>query len=232
MLVLAIESATDLVGAAIGDDHGVVAEAVTLGRRRHAECLVPIVRHVLSQAGVTLHQLAVIAVDIGPGLFTGLRVGVATANGLAAGLGCPVIGVQSVDVLAESTSGSVLSVVDARRGQVFAASYHDGVPVEPAALLDPVDVAALVTATPTVAVGDGAARYRQILEAVPGVVVGGPASRHPRPASLEQVARRRVAADASAAGLGPVLPTYLRHADVRVGWAQRPAVSGGPGAST
>lgn len=230
MLVLAIETATDLVGAAVGDDRGVVAEAVTIGRRRHAECLVPIVRHVVEQAGVTVREIAVVAVDIGPGLFTGLRVGVATANGLAAGLGCPVIGVQSLDVLAEGHRGSVLSVVDARRGQVFAAVFRDGRSTGPPVLVDPADLPSLVTGGSTVAVGDGAVRYRSVLESVPGVVVEGPHGRYPRPGALAQIARRRVDADPATARSGPVLPTYLRPADVRVGWTQRPAGPGDPGA--
>ena len=126
--MLGIETSTELVGAALLDEAGRHAESVVVGRRRHAEALAPAIEHVLAQAGMPLSSVTGLAVDIGPGLFTGLRVGVATAQGLAEGLGLEVWCATSLQVLARTAlddgqDGRVAAVVDARRGEVFAALY-------------------------------------------------------------------------------------------------------------
>ena len=117
-----------------------VVERVHVGGREHAERLAPAIEEVCAGAGCALDDVTVIAVDVGPGLFTGLRVGVATAKALGHGLGRPVFPVSSLDILAASPSpptptprgttplppGAVAAVVDARRGEVFAATYENG----------------------------------------------------------------------------------------------------------
>ncbi len=137
MIVLALESATDLVGAALLGDVPPQPAVTETGGRRHAEALAPAVHDVCEQAGVALAAVDVIAVDVGPGLFTGLRVGVATAKALGQGLGIGVVAVGSLDILARAaverrSSDSpcrVVAVVDARRSEVFAARYRfDGGP--------------------------------------------------------------------------------------------------------
>jgi len=132
--LLAIETATDMVGAALLRDDGGGAERMHLGGRAHAELLAPAIEEVCALSGCTVADLDVVAVDIGPGLFTGLRVGVATAKALAQALGIGVLGVGSLDVLAaaaggaaaggEGPVGAIAAVVDARRGEVFVAAYR------------------------------------------------------------------------------------------------------------
>ena len=100
MIVLALESATDLVGAAVLGEVAPGSAVTETGGRRHAEALAPALQQVCRNAGVPLAALDVIAVDVGPGLFTGLRVGVATAKALAQGLGIGVVGIESLDILA------------------------------------------------------------------------------------------------------------------------------------
>jgi tRNA threonylcarbamoyladenosine biosynthesis protein TsaB len=136
MTLLAIESATDTVGAALFRDDGGSAERVHEGGRAHAELLAPAIEEVCAVSGCTVRDIDAIAVDVGPGLFTGLRVGVATAKALGQSLGLGVLGVSSLDILAASVAdsvadrgptarvGTVASVVDARRGEVFAAVYR------------------------------------------------------------------------------------------------------------
>ncbi|HEY6622876.1 MAG TPA: tRNA (adenosine(37)-N6)-threonylcarbamoyltransferase complex dimerization subunit type 1 TsaB [Acidimicrobiales bacterium] len=132
VIVLALESATDLVGAALLGDVPPQPAATETGGRRHAEALAPAVHQVCGDAGVALSAVDVIAVDVGPGLFTGLRVGVATAKALGQGLGIGVVAVGSLDILARAAverrpGGSpcqVIAVVDARRSEVFAARYR------------------------------------------------------------------------------------------------------------
>jgi len=150
VLVLAIESATDAAGVALADDQGTLAQA-TLGRgRRHAETIAPSIKSCCAAAGVTLKQVDAIVVDSGPGLFTGLRVGVGTAKALAYALSKPLIAVSSLEALAHAAAGAaravtahkstteftnsqtgnqegsrrtIVAVLDARRGEVVSAEF-------------------------------------------------------------------------------------------------------------
>ncbi|MYJ13764.1 MAG: tRNA (adenosine(37)-N6)-threonylcarbamoyltransferase complex dimerization subunit type 1 TsaB [Acidimicrobiia bacterium] len=130
MLVLGIESASDQCGCALANDDGVVAETRLALPRRHAEALAPQMRFVCEQAGVALGDIDAVAVDQGPGLYTGLRAGLATAKAAAAALGIGVVAVNSLEALAFGSappleSGEVvISVLDARRGEVFWAAYQ------------------------------------------------------------------------------------------------------------
>ncbi len=128
MLVLAVETATDLSGCALADETGLLAEVRLLMGRRHAESVAPQMRFVCEQAGVSFSDVDAVAVDVGPGLYTGLRVGLAAAQALAFALDVGVVEVSSLEALAcgaGSTWGAgthsrcVLSVIDARRGEVF-----------------------------------------------------------------------------------------------------------------
>jgi tRNA threonylcarbamoyladenosine biosynthesis protein TsaB len=126
MIVLGIESATARAGIALGTPDGVIASAQVTRGPRHAEVLIPAIDFVFTHAGIAPRDVDAIAVDIGPGLFTGLRVGIATANGLAQSLGKPMIGVCSLDLLAHPlrfAATDVVSVIDARRSEVYAARY-------------------------------------------------------------------------------------------------------------
>ena len=100
MLILGIESATAQVGCAIGGHEGVLASTHSARARRHAESLAPQIEFALSQARIRIDEISVVAVDVGPGLYTGLRVGISTAMATAFGLGVPMIGVGSLDLLA------------------------------------------------------------------------------------------------------------------------------------
>ena len=100
MLILGIETATHQVGCAIGGHEGVIALFESSRDRRHAETLVPAIEFVMKQARIGLDEISVVAVDVGPGLFTGLRVGVAAAKAMASALRVPMVGVPSLDLLA------------------------------------------------------------------------------------------------------------------------------------
>ena len=100
VLILAIDTATSRVSVAIGDGGAVIGEVHLAGGRRHAEQLAPAIQYLCRELDVSLDQLAAIAVDVGPGLFTGLRVGVTTAKVMAQALRIPVVGVPSLDLVA------------------------------------------------------------------------------------------------------------------------------------
>ena len=127
MLILAIETATAASSVALVRDREVVASARRLDSRGHGGFLVPAIDFCFEQAGLGPSDLEAVAVDVGPGLFTGIRVGLATALGLAAGLGVPLLGANSLDALAlRAATGRrhIWAVVDMRRGEVAVAGYR------------------------------------------------------------------------------------------------------------
>ncbi len=237
--LLAVETATDLVGAAVLLPSGALVERVHEGGRAHGELLAPSIGEACAAAGVTVGELVVVAVDVGPGRFTGLRVGVATAKALAQGLGVGVVGVSSLDVLAAGARAdlgpvAVAAVVDARRGEVFAAGYPvagaddpaDGredraAPMSPGELVGWLGGLADRTGR-LVVVGDGALRYRDVLAADPRLDAG-PAEAHasPRPGPLARLAAARLAAGAPVVAPADLVPEYRRPADATVNWEQR-----------
>ena len=231
--IVAIETATETVGVAVRTTGGVQAELTLTGRRRHVETLTPALQHLLAQLDLVAGDLDVVAVDVGPGLFTGLRVGVAAAKGLAQSLSIGVIGATSLDILtagaaAAGLRGLVLACVDARRGEVFAAVYEVAAGVSPAArlgagLFAPEDLASLlggVGGVPVHAGGDGAQRYASELEAVPGLEVVAPSLSFPPPAALLDLALIRLSEGESPVRPGAVVPLYMREADARSNFAR------------
>ena len=248
MTLLALETATDLVGAALLRDDGALVERVHAGGRLHGELLAPTVEEVCALSGCTLAEVDALAVDVGPGLFTGLRVGVATAKALGQALGLEVMGVTSLDVLAAGAldragparAARVVAVVDARRREVFACAYtfadpSAGVPgdVDPALVRDDraealspdelVDwVDDLTAGGPVLVVGDGAVRYLELLAPRPGVDadLAGEVSA-PSPAILARLAARRLGAGVVPTAPADLVPDYRRHADARINWEER-----------
>jgi tRNA threonylcarbamoyl adenosine modification protein YeaZ len=141
-VILAIDTATPAVTAGIVrlDGVEVLAERVTVDARAHAEQLTPNVLAALADAGLTVNDLGAVVVGCGPGPFTGLRVGMATAAAYGHALGVPVHGVCSLDAIGIDTTGDALVVTDARRREVYWARYHDGVRVDGPAVNKPADV--------------------------------------------------------------------------------------------
>ena len=133
-LLLAIDTATPAVTAGVVRLDGVVAEVlaeqVTVDPRAHAERLTPNIVGALTAADVSVDQLDAVVVGCGPGPFTGLRVGMATAAAFGHALGIPVRGVCSLDAIAVGTAGEVLVVTDARRREVYWARYREGMRVD------------------------------------------------------------------------------------------------------
>jgi tRNA threonylcarbamoyl adenosine modification protein YeaZ len=138
--VLAIDTATPAVTAGIVDGSGVLAERVSFDARAHAERITPNVLAALADAGRTMADLGAVVVGCGPGPFTGLRVGMATAAAYGHALGIPVYGVCSLDAIGGQTTGETLVVTDARRREVYWARYRDGVRIDGPAVSAPADV--------------------------------------------------------------------------------------------
>ena len=225
--IVAIETATETVGVAVRTAAGVQAELTLTGRRRHVETLTPALEHLLAQLDLVPGDLGVVGVDIGPGLFTGLRVGVAAAKGLAQALGIGVVGATSLDILTEGAGaaglrGLVLACVDARRGEVFATVHEIDVAGAvprvrlPTGLFTPENLVVALDgfAGETVhAVGDGALRYADALRAVPGTDPEAPGLAFPTPAAQLNLIRARLAAGEPPDAPAAVVPLYMREAD-------------------
>ena len=141
-MILAIDTATPAITAGIVRLEGpeVLAERITIGARAHAEHLTPNAVAALADAGLTVGDLDGVVVGCGPGPFTGLRVGMATAAAFGHALDIPVHGVCSLDAIGIETSGEALVVTDARRREVYWARYRDGVRVDGPAVNAPAEV--------------------------------------------------------------------------------------------
>jgi tRNA threonylcarbamoyladenosine biosynthesis protein TsaB len=188
MLVLAFDTATDVATSAL------VADAEVLGERTsRAVTLLEDVDALLRQAGMHTRDIEALAVGIGPGSFTGVRIGLATARGLALALDVPVAGVSTLDALAAGAPGAV-PVIDARRREVF---VPEGVRAPADVEVDP----------GRMYVGSGALRFRTILEAAGAEIPPDDDERHlPRARFHAQLAQEFRGADA-------VEPLYLRVPD-------------------
>lgn len=227
MLILGIETATQQVSVALGGHEGVIGLVELARGRRHAETLVPAIDFLCSQADIGLDEVGLIAVDIGPGLFTGMRVGLATAKALAQALRVPMIGISSLDLLAfphRRSDRVVVPIVDARKGEVFYAMYRQ-VPgglqqVAPpsAAPVDELVADLLARSQETLCVGDGALRYRN--EIRDGYHCEFADEAHPSAAPLVQLAHARALRE-EWSNPSEIQPLYLRPPDAQINWAVR-----------
>jgi tRNA threonylcarbamoyl adenosine modification protein YeaZ len=138
--VLAIDTATPAVTAGVVADGDLLAERVSIDARAHAERITPNVLAALADAGRVMADLDAVVVGCGPGPFTGLRVGMATAAAYGHALGIPVHGVCSLDAIGGQTTGETLVVTDARRREIYWARYRDGVRIDGPAVSAPGDV--------------------------------------------------------------------------------------------
>jgi tRNA threonylcarbamoyl adenosine modification protein YeaZ len=219
VLLLGLDTATPAVTVALHDGTRVLAEATTVDRHRHAELLAPAIAQVLAEAGADRGDLTAIAVGVGPGPYTGLRVGIVTARVLAAALGIPVHGVCSLDVIAAGTGvPRFLVATDARRREVYYARYdetgrYSGPEVDrPGDIEGPGDLPA---------VGEGARMYEQVFK---DIVSDGPL--YPSAATLCGIVAAELAGELPAGAsfpagtarrelLLPPVPLYLRRPDAR-----------------
>ena len=215
-MILGFDTATPATAVAVLPDDG---EPVELRhdpapgeRPGHAAKLLPLARSALEAAGATFADVRRIGVGVGPGTFTGLRIGVATARALAQATGAELAAVSTLEALAEAAGaeGSVLAVIDARRGEAFAAGYRRGERLTGPVAIAPDDLAALADPAhgPWLAVGDGAIRFRDRLE--PAVDVPVDASTLHRVSAL---AVCRLATTAPSVDRDALLPEYVRAPD-------------------
>ncbi len=229
MIVVGIETSTPQTSVALGSEAGTLASVELHGKERR-DAVVPALEQLLRWSDLELRQVGGVAVGLGPGLFTGLRVGVGSAKALAQVLRVPIVGIPSLDVLAFAVRFSrrlISAVIDARRGEVFFAFYRS-VPggvirVGEYAVARPERLAAELEATreDVLLVGNGAILYRRSLEDVDaGVEFASPAHAFPLAPALVELSVPRFVREETDRLYG-VVPLYLRRSDAEIAWDQR-----------
>lgn len=220
--ILGLDTATAATAAAVLVADGPAVEArddpPPGSRGAHASRLLVLVAQAMEEAGVGWEDLDRLAVGVGPGGFTGLRIGVATARALGQARGLPLVPVSSLRALAAAAEasaggapGPVLAAIDARRGEVFAAAWAGGEALLAPAARGPAELAERLGSLPpgVRAVGDGALRYRAELEAAGARVAPGDSGLH----RVSALAICRLGGGGLPVDPGRLLPDYLREPD-------------------
>ena len=223
MMVLGLDSAGGACSAALWRDGTVIARRFEVMERGHAEALMPMAEAVMTEAGVDFAALDAIGVTVGPGAFTGVRIGLAAARGLALAAGVPAIGVTTFEALAaavpeaERIGRTLLVGVDSKRTDVYAQLFDAALaPLSEPAALSPADLAARLPAGPLLTVGDGVKLLAEILAGRDARASSAPL--HPDAGRVAALAAARLDAGRPAV---PPAPLYLRPPD-----AIRPAHGG------
>ncbi len=229
-LILGFDTSTDRTTVAVTDRSGEEFSASDHSpadgeRPAHASDLLPAVERCVETAG-GWQRIARIGIGVGPGSYTGLRVGVATGRALAQATGVEVAAISTLDALAEGTRGlpeaegrSRVAVLDARRHQAFVALFaSDGSLILPATCVEPEEFGRIVALVPDapLAVGDGSLRFRSELESAGAEVAGSESTAH----SIDARHVCRLATEAEAAPFDAIEPIYLREPDAKR-WIER-----------
>lgn len=219
MQLLAMDTSLAACSVALWRDGTIaVAESLPMAKGQ-AEVLVPLIQRVCADAGTALSDIGAIGVTRGPGTFTGIRIGLATARGLALANGCPVIGVSTLVAIAATAAlppepGDILIVQDARRGDVYVELINGTSGAGGGPMVLPLDaVAAAFPARPLRLVGSGAAL---MTERLAGNVTVAAETVLPDPAHIARIAAARLEAHGAAAFAVPPGPLYLRAPDAKL----------------
>jgi tRNA threonylcarbamoyladenosine biosynthesis protein TsaB len=211
--ILGLDTATPATAVALMLDDGTLLEArddpPAGARPRHAQALLPLCAGLLEQSGLRFADLELVAAGIGPGSYTGLRIALATARGIARGAGARLVGVSTLRALAEPLGeGTVAAVIDARRGEAFVAVYRAGQELVAPCVIAPAGLAATVLqgGADVLAVGDGALRFGELLESA-GVSVAAAGS------DLHRLSAGAICRLAAAGASVAAEPEYLRAPD-------------------
>lgn len=222
MIILAIETATPACALGLRTHDGVEVARVVDDDRHHTEVLTSSIARLLTESGLRARDLDRVVVDRGPGLFTGLRVGLATALGLSEATGCDLVGVTSLELLAHASHesgvrGTLVCAVDGRRGEVFVQTFH--LDETPSALNEPavarprdVVIEWATNGAPVTFTGDGVERYLRDFAAVPNGVLDH---------QLVPSVAAALALGASRARVASVDALYLREADAIANFSTR-----------
>ena len=231
MKILSLDTTTFLGSMALVEDAALVAAIQQGTQVTYSERLINGVNYLLESAGWKIEQIELIAAAVGPGSFTGLRIGLGTAKGIAMALSIPMVGVSSLEVLAAGVlmNGKAAAIIDARRDQVYSAVYE----IESGriskimmkeSVFDPEDLARELCAIKEdlVLIGDGARRYRDLFEEKIGkhAVFPDDSFNFPHAGHLARLAREKFEKD-GCDDLSEIAPNYIRKSDAEIGFMGR-----------
>lgn len=248
--ILALDTTTFVSSLALSEEGAAIAELTVQTRVAQSESLLADVDGLLRRVGWTLGDLDGLAVAVGPGSFTGVRIGVTTARTLAWTLGRPLVGCGSLEVLAQNAAGHpglVVPVLDARKREVYVAAYRTIDPADPA---DPADAGAFVAVVapqvlpparalsllaalprgegePLWLLGDGVTRYADVFRdgCLPGLRTAPAADHRPRAACLGALGHAALEACGWRAEPKAVVPRYVRASEAEIAHRAREAAS-------
>jgi tRNA threonylcarbamoyladenosine biosynthesis protein TsaB len=230
MRILAVDTATPWESIAILEEDSIRAECLIKAGASHSACLLPAVEHMFHQCFLSPKDVDAYAVGIGPGSFTGLRIGVASVQGMAMAWGKPAVGIPTLDAMARAFSCTAMPVcplIDARRGEVFAAVYRPDVygalaRSTPFLALAPQSLPSILADETVLFVGDGLVLYRQTIQQALGerALFAPPETWYPRASVIGRMALDLLKSG-KADPLAPLIPIYVRPSDAEIHWEER-----------
>ena len=227
MKILALDTATNSCSVAATDDGVLCAESTIHKNQTHSKHLMELIHSVLEIAGFSVRDLDGLAVTIGPGSFTGLRIGISTIKGLAHALGKPVVGVSTLEALAlqcGQTPYLICPLLDARKGEVYAATYRfdadqlvqetNARAMRPEAVTEDIN-------SPCMFIGTGARLYRQSIIAVAGSLAHfvSEGQNRIRASSVAALSIARFEAN-DTDGIAGLVPHYIRKSDAELNFGR------------
>ncbi|MCR5176691.1 MAG: tRNA (adenosine(37)-N6)-threonylcarbamoyltransferase complex dimerization subunit type 1 TsaB [Anaerovibrio sp.] len=230
MPILAMDTATMVSGVAVADNKKLLAEIIVENKLTHSETLLPNVEKVMAMAGVTRGDLEAVAVSIGPGSFTGLRIGLAAAKAIAYGLNIPLVGIPTMEGMAwhyPMPGITVAGFVDAQKGNVYTAHYKwNGIAFDETRKIEVVSLEQAINLcgeinTPVVAVGDMAEKKLTKMDDLPDNLIIPP--QHmlmPRAANIAMAGLKKLA-DGVKESVMDMEPIYIRKSEAEVLWEKR-----------
>jgi tRNA threonylcarbamoyladenosine biosynthesis protein TsaB len=229
MKILGVDTSTSCGSLGIIDDDEVVAEYALLRDETHSTRLIPTIQALLKEARLSLDEIDGIAVSLGPGSFTGLRVGLSAVKGLALADEKPVVGVPTLDALASNlpfTPNVICPILDARKGEVYTALYKDGVggqveQLTPYQILSPLDLLEKIPFQKTIFLGNGVEAYGELIEERLGVkaLFAPPHLRFLRGSSVAEIGLQRFK-KGEKDDISSLVPIYVRPSDAEIKWTQ------------
>lgn len=226
-MLLAIDTSSLVLSCALAEEDRLIAEWTVQKRLTHSEQLIPHMDEMIKEAGVSKKDITAVAVSIGPGSFTGLRIGLATAKMLSYIWKVPLAGVDTLEALAWNMAGAqafILPLLDAQRGNVYAALYGAFDEMwqeekEEAAPIDQVIEAALTHGGPVIAVGECADKYKDKLVSA-GIKLAPSHSRLARAGSVAMAGLKKIREGKTDSPLS-ILPNYIRRSEAEVLWEKQ-----------
>lgn len=222
MKILAVDSATRSCSVAIMDGERLLAERILNHGGTHTTELMPMIDSLLNDCGLSIHNMGGLAVTIGPGSFTGLRIGLSTVKGLAFAVSLPVAGISSLDALASQAFFAAVRIcpmIDARKGEVYTAEYtHTDGRLKPsgaARAVSPAEAARSIS-SPCLFVGNGARLYKDVITDIAGQWANflPEEQSHVRAATVGRLGHQLLTSG-QATPLSLLTPWYIRDSDAK-----------------